>query len=86
MSLGSTTGTVVVGGYIQLIESLSKGLEIRFDSPVRQVTHNSTTARVILASGEVITAQHLLVTVGLGARSSRFQDRVPASSPHGEIH
>ncbi len=54
------------GGYDQIITHLAKGLTIRTASPVVAVAPQGASVAVTLAGGEVLLADHALVTVPLG--------------------
>lgn len=54
------------GGYDQIIRHLAQGLTIRTAAPVTAIAREAAGVAVTLAGGEVVTADHAVVTVPLG--------------------
>lgn len=55
-----------VGGYHTLLAQVSKGLDIRLESPVRRIEWGGNRVLVELASGALVEGDAVLVTVPLG--------------------
>jgi monoamine oxidase len=72
---------VLLGGYDQLPQALAKGLAIRLGAVVEQLDWATTPVRLTLASGEVLEAAQVIITVPLGvlkARAIGFRPDLPA--------
>jgi len=54
------------GGFDQITQHLAKGLDIRLGAVVERVLQNGVGARVVLQTGETLSADHVIVTVPLG--------------------
>nr|WP_150524293.1 FAD-dependent oxidoreductase [Roseibium sediminis] len=57
---------VFPGGYDQIISYLAKGLDIRTNAPVTALSPDGEGVATTLAGGEVLSADHAVVTVPLG--------------------
>ncbi len=55
------------GGFDQIVRHLAKGLDIRMGAVVVAVSHDGARVQVALQGGETLTADHVIVTVPLGA-------------------
>lgn len=68
------------GGYDQLTGYLARGLDIRFNTAVAQVRWGGPGVEAVLASGEALRADRVIVTVPLGvlkAGGIRFTPELP---------
>ncbi len=71
-TLGGSQDALLPQGYVQLTDLLAAGLTIHTNAIARRVEHDAAGVRVILASGETLTAAACVVTVPLGVlRQSR---------------
>lgn len=76
-------GNVVVeGGYRRLVDHLATGLDVRLTTAVSAVEHRSGGCTV-WAAGEVLTADHVIVTVPLPMLQRRAIRFTPALTAHG---
>ncbi|MGI9253763.1 MAG: flavin monoamine oxidase family protein [Thermomicrobiales bacterium] len=64
--LGGSNEAVVADGYIQLVNLLRGGLNIRTGAVVKRVEHTASGVTVTLAGGERLSASACVVTVPLG--------------------
>ncbi len=53
-------------GYVQIVDFLARGIDIRLNSPVREIGPG----RVVLADGSLLSARHIIVSVPLGVLKS----------------
>uniref|UniRef100_A0A6I8QFY2 [histone-H3]-N(6),N(6)-dimethyl-L-lysine(4) FAD-dependent demethylase n=1 Tax=Xenopus tropicalis TaxID=8364 RepID=A0A6I8QFY2_XENTR len=57
--------TMLGAGYSMVIDKLAEGLDIRLNTPIRNVDYTSQEVRITAADGQTFTAQKALVTVPL---------------------
>jgi len=68
------------GGYVQLVENLAEGLDIRLNTPVLSIDHSNSGA-VVHTPLETLHASHVVVTVPLGVlKSGAIQFNPPLSA------
>lgn len=60
---------VVSGGYMQVVEALSEGLDIRLSQPVSRIVHDASGVTVTTPSGD-LRGSHAIVTVSVGVLKS----------------
>ena len=69
------------GGYVQIVDHLAKGLDIRLKKVVTRVNWRGPGVTITLGNGETLSADHVIVTVPLGvlkAGSIAFDPPLPA--------
>ena len=72
---------VLPGGYVQVVDALARGLDIRLNAPVSRIAHDAADVTVSTPSGEV-RGSHVIVTVSIGvlqAGKIEFDPPLPAS-------
>jgi monoamine oxidase len=72
---------VLPGGYVQVVDSLAQGLEIRLNEPVSRIAYDDAGVTVTTPSGD-LHGSHTIVTVSLGvlkAGNIVFDPPLPAS-------
>jgi monoamine oxidase len=61
---------IMASGWSALVEALADGLDVRLEAVVTRITQTDSEARVTLASGEVLSADHVVLTAPLGVLKS----------------
>ena len=68
---------VVPGGYMQVVDALAEGLDIRRGQPVSKIAHDAQGVTVTTPSGE-LRGSHAIVTVSVGVLQSGWIEFDPA--------
>jgi len=61
---------MVKGGFSQVFEGLARGLDVRLDSPVREVRHSEDGVVAVVAGGEEVRGDAAIIAVPLGVLKS----------------
>jgi len=64
--LGGESEAIVADGYVQLVDQLAAGLDIRTGAVVKRIDHDASGVTVTLRSGERLSAGAAVVTAPLG--------------------
>lgn len=72
---------VFPGGYAELIRAMAKGLDIRVNSPVRQISQMNDRVVLYLATGEELVADYVISTLPLGVLKAGSVTFDPPLSP-----
>ncbi len=63
---GDDIGDLIVGGYREVVDALSDGLDVRLESPVLDIEYDDGGVRVQTGDGAIEYVSHVVVTVPLG--------------------